>query len=168
MLTGASLAQDRGRMEARIEALTAEVSGLKKECQVNSLTAYVIGHFGVRKFLAFRTRLSAKPFLWQWVYSMRIKIHLHLNDFAPSLASEQRVRTTRKWAKQPHFWAMYVNRKWPFFFFFFGRWFCPNCQLNCLYKSKEAKQYKFYIIRACEEGKGLTYGWRASLKKAFA
>ena len=35
MLTGASLAQDRGRMEARIEALTAEVSGLKKECQVN-------------------------------------------------------------------------------------------------------------------------------------
>ena len=44
MLTGASLAQDRGRMEARIEALTAEVSGLKKECQVNSLTAYVIGH----------------------------------------------------------------------------------------------------------------------------
>ena len=63
MLTGASLAQDRGRMEARIEALTAEVSGLKKECQVNSLTAYVIGHFGVRKFLAFRTRLSAKHFL---------------------------------------------------------------------------------------------------------
>ena len=59
MLTGASLAQDRGRMEARIEALTAEVSGLKKECQVNSLTAYVIGHFGVRKSLAFRTRLSA-------------------------------------------------------------------------------------------------------------
>ena len=41
MLTGASLAQDRGRMEARIEALTAEVSGLKKECQVNFLTAYV-------------------------------------------------------------------------------------------------------------------------------
>ena len=68
MLTGASLAQDRGRMEARIEALTAEVSGLKKECQVNSLTAYVIGHFGVRKFLAFRTRLSAKHFLWQRVF----------------------------------------------------------------------------------------------------
>ena len=68
MLTGASLAQDRGRMEARIEALTAEVSGLKKECQVNSLTAYVIGHFGVRKSLAFRTRLSSKPFLRQWVY----------------------------------------------------------------------------------------------------
>lgn len=30
---GSSLAQDRGRMEARIEALTAEVSELKKECQ---------------------------------------------------------------------------------------------------------------------------------------
>ena len=52
-------------MEARIEALTAEVSGLKEECQVNSLTAYVIGHFGVRKSLAFKTRLSAKPFLLQ-------------------------------------------------------------------------------------------------------
>ena len=34
MPTGSSLAQDRGRMEARIEALTAEVSELKKECQV--------------------------------------------------------------------------------------------------------------------------------------
>ena len=63
MLTGASLAQDRGRMEARIEALTAEVSGLKKECQVN-----LLGHFGVRKFLAFITRLSAKHFLWQRVF----------------------------------------------------------------------------------------------------
>ena len=31
---GASLAQDRGRMESRIEALTAEVSELQKECQV--------------------------------------------------------------------------------------------------------------------------------------
>ena len=63
MLTGASLAQDRGRMEARIEALTAEVSGLKKECQVNSLTAYVIGHFGVRKSLAFYNEAKCKTFL---------------------------------------------------------------------------------------------------------
>ena len=31
---GSSLAQDRGRMEARIEALTAEVGEVKKECQV--------------------------------------------------------------------------------------------------------------------------------------
>lgn len=35
LLTGASLAQDRGRMEARIEALTAEVSQLKKDGQVH-------------------------------------------------------------------------------------------------------------------------------------
>ena len=75
-------------MEARIEALTAEVSGLKKECQVNSLTAYVIGHFGVRKSVAFKTRLSAKPFLYNAFICMRIKIHLHLNDFALSLASK--------------------------------------------------------------------------------
>ena len=38
LLIGASLAQDRGRMEARIEALTAEVSELKKECQVSITT----------------------------------------------------------------------------------------------------------------------------------
>lgn len=37
---GSSLAQDRGRMEARTEALTAEVSELKKECQsANETTA---------------------------------------------------------------------------------------------------------------------------------
>lgn len=35
---GSSLAQDRGRMEARIEALTAEVSELKKECQSTNET----------------------------------------------------------------------------------------------------------------------------------
>ena len=34
------------------------------------------------------------------------------------------------------------------FHFQFGRWFCPNFQSNCPYKSKEAKQYKFYIIKA--------------------
>ena len=40
----------------------------KKRVPGNSLKAYVIGHFGVRKFLAFITRLSAKPFLWQRVF----------------------------------------------------------------------------------------------------
>ena len=33
-------------------------------------------------------------------------------------------------------------------FFIFGRWFCPNFQSNRLYRSKEAKQYKFYIVKA--------------------
>ena len=44
--TGSSLAQDRGRMEARIEALTAEVSELKKECQVRlpDVTNNIISH----------------------------------------------------------------------------------------------------------------------------
>ena len=54
-----------------------------------------------------------------------------------------------------------------FFLFIFGRWFCPDFQSNRLCKSKEAKQYKFYIVKACEQGKGLTSGWRPSLKKAF-
>ena len=38
LLLGASLAQDRGRMEARIEALTAEVRELNKECQVTNVS----------------------------------------------------------------------------------------------------------------------------------
>lgn len=46
--SGSSLAQDRGRMEARIEALTAEVSELKKECQVKlpdvTITSFYITH----------------------------------------------------------------------------------------------------------------------------
>ena len=43
---GSSLAQDRGRMEARIEALTAEVSELKKECQVRKdIEQHLIGRW---------------------------------------------------------------------------------------------------------------------------
>ena len=49
--------------------------------------------------------------------------------------------------KQQRFWAMHVNRKWPFFIFW--RWFRANFQSNRLYNSKEAKEYKFYIIKAC-------------------
>ena len=49
--------------------------------------------------------------------------------------------------KQQRFWVTHVNRKWPFFIFW--RWFRPNFQSNRLYNSKEAKEYKFYIIKAC-------------------
>ena len=49
--------------------------------------------------------------------------------------------------KQQSFWATHVNRKWPFFIFW--RWFRANFQSNRLYNSKEAKEYKFYIIKAC-------------------
>ena len=49
--------------------------------------------------------------------------------------------------KQQRFSATHVNRKWPFFIFW--RWFCANFQSNRLYNSKEAKEYKFYIIKAC-------------------
>ena len=49
--------------------------------------------------------------------------------------------------KQQRFWATHVNRKWPFFKFW--RWFRANFQLNRLHNSKEAKEYKFYIIKAC-------------------
>ena len=39
---------------------------------------------------------------------------------------------------------MHANRKW--IFYIFERWFRPNFQSNRHYKSKEAKQYKFYIV----------------------
>lgn len=37
-------------------------------------------------------------------------------------------------------------------------WFRPNFKSNCLYKSKEAKQYKFYIVKGYLEGKDVTSG----------
>ena len=46
-----------------------------------------------------------------------------------------------------YYGATHVNRKWPFFIFW--RWFRANFQSNRLYDSKEAKEYKFYIIKAC-------------------
>ena len=49
--------------------------------------------------------------------------------------------------KQQRFWATHVNRKWPFLIFW--RWFRANFQSNRLYNSKEAKEYKFYITKAC-------------------
>ena len=39
------------------------------------------------------------------------------------------------------------------FFYILVLWFRPNFQSNCLYKSKEAKQYKFYIVKGYLEGK---------------
>ena len=37
---GASLSQDRGRLESRIEILTGEVTSLKKQLQVKSCQIY--------------------------------------------------------------------------------------------------------------------------------
>ena len=48
--------------------------------------------------------------------------------------------------KQRRFGATHVNRKW--LFFIFERWYCLYFQSNRLYKSKEAMQYKFYIVKA--------------------
>ena len=45
--------------------------------------------------------------------------------------------------------------------------FCPKFQSNRLYNSKEAKQYIFLIVKTFWEGKGLTSGWRPSLKKCL-
>ena len=49
--------------------------------------------------------------------------------------------------KQRRFSATLVNRKWIFFFFFiFGRWFCPNFLTNLLYNSKDTK-YQFVSFK---------------------
>ena len=61
---------------------------------------------------------------------------------------------------------MHVNRKWTFYIL--ERWFRPDFKSNFLYKSKEAKQYKFYIVEGYLEGKDATSGWRPSPKNAFA
>ena len=63
---------------------------------------------------------------------------LHVSQFRCSIIRE---------LKQQRFWATHVNRKWPFFIFW--RWFHTNFQSNRLYNSKEAKEYKFSIIKAC-------------------
>ena len=42
----------------------------------------LIGHFRVRKTLTFKTRLSAKPFMW--------KNYFHINSFGLSLSLKQR------------------------------------------------------------------------------
>ena len=101
------------------------------------------GHFGVRKSLAFKTRISAKPFLWQWMYSsMYISMTSHwasrrnraLGQLGNGLSNDVFERCTS------------TGRG---LFSIFGRWFCPNFQSNRLYKSKKAKQYKVSIVKAC-------------------
>ena len=48
--------------------------------------------------------------------------------------------------KQQRFWRTSTGSG---LFSFFWRWFRANFQSNRLYNSKEAKEYKFYIIKAC-------------------
>ena len=64
-----------------------------------------------------------------------------------STAEREVAGWTNRELKQQRFWATHVNRKWPFLIFW--RWFRANFQSNRLYNSKEAKEYKFYIIKAC-------------------
>ena len=63
--------------------------------------------------------------------------------------------------KQRRFWAMQVNRKWTFTFLSGG-----FAQIFSQIVSVRVEEYKLYIVKACEEGKGLTSGWRPSLKNA--
>ena len=54
------------------------------------------GRFGVPKTLTFKTRLSAKAFLYKTSFNrMRIKKHFHINGVALSLALKQGPGATR-------------------------------------------------------------------------
>ena len=61
--------------------------------------------------------------------------------------------------KQQRFWATDVNGKWTFYIS--EQWFGWNSRVNCLYKRKDTKQYKFVSVKADKKGEGLTSGWRA-------
>ena len=52
-----------------------------------------ISHLGVPKFLTFKTRLWAKPFLWNWgfICTRKEKHHFHINSFARNLALKLRL-----------------------------------------------------------------------------
>ena len=66
------------------------------ERQFNNATPWQ--HLRFPKLLTFKSRLSAKPFLWKWVYLHEIKKnHFRNNGFAFSLALKQRLGATRKW-----------------------------------------------------------------------
>ena len=50
----------------------------------------------------------------------------------------------RKGISEP---ATHANKRWTYHIL--ERWFRQNFQSNRLYESKEAKRYKFYIVKAC-------------------
>ena len=62
----------------------------------------VIGHFRVPLCLCFKASLSAKPFLWKWLWlhenEAACRTHFHMKGFALRLALKQRHKRTRKWS----------------------------------------------------------------------
>ena len=75
----------------------------------NNMSFWSIGHFRVRFSLCFKTSLSAKPFIWNWVlhavsFSCKSK-SFHKNGFALSLALKQRNKGTRKWLI---WWSVFI------------------------------------------------------------
>ena len=61
------------------------------------------------------------------------------------------------------YWVTYINGK-----LMFCTWTCPNVRENGVYRVKDTEQCKFGSVKACKKEKGLTSGWCASLKNAFA
>ena len=61
-----------------------------------------IDHFRVPKTLTFKIRPSAQPFLWKWVFGMRMITHLHIKGWVLNLALVQTHGWTRKWSSRRH------------------------------------------------------------------
>ena len=61
----------------------------------HKVTAVTIDHFRVPKTVSFKAMLSAKPFLWKWVYLHEV-LHENKNGFALSFALKKRLGATRK------------------------------------------------------------------------
>ena len=110
-------------------------------------------------FLAKQRQRGAKPY--REPYQTVRKAYFILGILRTDLWSQG-----NRELKQQRFWATDVNRKWTFCSI--GLWFGWNPQVNRLYGRKETQQYKFGSVQAYKKGKGLTSGWRASLKNVFA
>ena len=79
-------------------------SRIRAILSVFSVPLATIGHFRVHLCLCFKTRSSAKPFIWKW-FCMQFHFHanqshFHKNGFALRLVLKQRHKGTRKWPMQ--------------------------------------------------------------------
>ena len=78
----------------------------------------------------------------------------------------KRSREAKRELKQSQFWAMPLNRKWPFISFLddgFAEIFSQIISIRV----KKRSNTKFNIVNAYWDGKCLTSGWRPLIKNAF-
>ena len=68
------------------------------------------GHFRVPLCLCFKASLSAKPFLWKWLWfawnETACRTHFHMKGFALRLVLKQRRKRTWKWPIKKVVWYL--------------------------------------------------------------